>query len=137
VLVWRYINSYFDVEKYLINHQQIQTRTATSSPQSSFHLFNSYYYSTSITPTHIPTITMKSFTAAAIISLIAAVSALPAAQTTPHGPTTEVTLCTDQDYQGTCTTETAILDVCHQLSAPYYHNLGSMKVASGALCRLT
>jgi hypothetical protein len=80
---------------------------------------------------------MKSFTAAAIISLIAAVSALPAAQTTPTGSTTEVTFCTDQDYQGTCTTETVIFDVCHQIPAPYHHNLGSMKVASGALCRLT
>ncbi|KAF2808501.1 uncharacterized protein BDZ99DRAFT_56983 [Mytilinidion resinicola] len=75
------------------------------------------------------------FTLAALAALLTLAAALPteSKRATPGG----VKFCTGENSTSDC--EYAVYDynTCHTLAAPYYKNVGSIVVDSGAFCRIT
>jgi uncharacterized protein involved in propanediol utilization len=80
---------------------------------------------------------MKSFTAA-IMSLVAITSALPTSTLEARTDgAVDVQVCTGENYTGECTTISAVYNQCNVLPEPFFNNVGSLKPAAGALCRIT
>jgi hypothetical protein len=80
---------------------------------------------------------MKSFTTA-ILSLVAMTSAFPTSTLKSRTDgAVDVKVCTGENYTGECTTISAVYNQCNVLPAPYFKNVGSLKPAVGAFCRIT
>ncbi|KAF2198352.1 hypothetical protein GQ43DRAFT_164724 [Delitschia confertaspora ATCC 74209] len=85
---------------------------------------------------------MKTFTLAAITTLLSIISALPTAiptnNTTNQTTTTgDVLICTGANYASTCETLHVPFNKCVLLEEPFAKNVGSIKPASGQFCRIT
>ncbi|KAF2791537.1 hypothetical protein K505DRAFT_248723 [Melanomma pulvis-pyrius CBS 109.77] len=80
---------------------------------------------------------MKTFTTA-ILSLVAISSALPTSSMEARAEgAVDVQVCTGENYTGECTTISAAFNECQVLPGPYLNNVGSLKPAAGAFCRIT
>lgn len=76
------------------------------------------------------------FTTLTLTTLLSLATALPTT-TTPASTPGGVKFCTGENGDGQCNYGLYEFNTCYTLPAPYYKNVGSMAVDSGAYCRIT